>query len=84
MGYGWSLLGFFLGGFIGFLLRPATWSDQQLPFLDVITRGSGLTGVNAMWVSLAERSFNFTLAGAIIGTCISLLIGYLIHKQKEP
>ncbi len=39
----------------------------QLPFSIVITRGATLDGLDKMLVPLAQRSFNYMLAGAILG-----------------
>lgn len=70
----WSLdsrivlaIGFVTGGFIGFLLRPSVFLVGQLPFGTVVTRGSGLSGLDQLLVPSAQQSFNFMVAGALVG-----------------
>lgn len=78
-----GLVGFLLGGLIGFLLRPAAPLVGQLDFGTVITRGSNLKGLDHLLVSTAETSFNYLLAGAILGALIGIAVGYFIFKKKE-
>jgi len=68
-----GLIGFLVGAFIGYLLRPAAPFVGQLPFGTVITRGSNLEGLDQLLVSTAESSFNYMLIGAIIG-CVGLIL----------
>jgi len=78
-----ALLGLFIGGFIGFLLRPYDPLFRgQLPFEVVITRGSNLEFPLNVAVPLAQTSFNYMLAGAILGAICGIIVGYLILKQK--
>ena len=58
--------GLLLGAFVGFLLRPSGMLGQ-LPLEVVLTRGSALQGFDALLVPLAQQSFNYMLAGGIIG-----------------
>lgn len=77
-----ALLGFCLGAFVGFLLRPSVSLIGQLPFETVITRGSNLTGLNAILRPAAEQSFNYMLVGAIVGTVILGIWAGLARKPK--
>ena len=72
------VIGFLIGGYLGFLLRPTTIFAGQLPFSTVITRGSDLTGLDQLMVPAAQTSFNYMLVGAIVGA----VIGYLISRKK--
>ena len=69
----------FAGGFVGFLLRPAVFGEQ-LPFETVISRGASLRGLGKMAVPLAKSSFNYMMAGAIIG----LIIGIFVARTLIP
>ena len=77
-----SIAGFFVGGVIGFLLRPSAFLVGQLPFGTVITRGSNLSGLDKLLVSTAEASFNYMLVGALIGAVGGFVIGLLAFKNK--
>ena len=79
---GIGIIGFFIGSFFGFMLRPSTFMGIRLPFEHVISRGAFLTGLNTMYVPLAQRSFSFSLAGAIIGAIAGIIIGYFVGKNK--
>lgn len=64
-----------MGGFVGFLLRPAIpLIGVKLPFGVVITRGSGLAGLNQVLVPLAQSSFEDLLAGAAVGAVVGVVI----------
>jgi|SRR5947209_6831085 len=80
------ILGVPIGGFIGFLLRPSGLTGQ-LPFDVVITRGSNLKGLDELLVPLAQTSFNYMLAGAIltaiVGTFIGMVTSYLFSKTEQ-
>ena len=60
-------VGFVLGGFIGFLMRPSVMLIGQLPLGTVITRGSALSGLEQLAVPAAQQSFNVMVTGALIG-----------------
>jgi len=60
-------LGALLGGLVGFLLRPSVPLIGQLPFLVVISRGSGLRGLDALLRATAEQSYNYMVAGGVLG-----------------
>lgn len=51
-------VGFLVGGFIGFLMRPSVLLIGQLPFGTVVTRGSALSGIDQLLVPTAQQSFN--------------------------
>jgi uncharacterized membrane-anchored protein YhcB (DUF1043 family) len=77
-----GLIGLLTGGFVGFLLRPADVLGNQLPFADVITRGASMEGLeSALMTTLAETSFNYLAAGAIIGLVAGVVIAYLLTRR---
>jgi hypothetical protein len=78
---GYTILGFLVLGFVGFLLRPSTLIGQ-LPFSDVITRGANLKGADQLLVPTAQTSFNYLLAGAVLGAVIGIVTGYSLSKRK--
>ena len=77
-----SIVGFFVGGFIGFLLRPSAFLVGQLPFGTVITRGSNLSGLDRLLISTAETSFNYLMVGALLGAAGGFVIGLIAFKDK--
>ena len=60
-------VGAIVGAVIGYLFRPSVPLIGQLPLETVITRGSNLTGMDMLLTSAAETSFNYMVAGALIG-----------------
>jgi Na+/proline symporter len=74
-----GILGLIGGAFIGFLLRPAVFLGAQVPFEAVITRGANL---EAALVPVAEASFNYMMAGAIIGAVAGAITGHLATSRK--
>jgi hypothetical protein len=79
-----AAVGVFIGGLIGFLLRPAAPLIGQLDFGTVITRGSNLTGLETLLVSTAQTSFSYLLVGVILGAVAGVLIGLMTSKSKSP
>ncbi len=79
---GIGIVGFLIGGLVGFLARPSAFFLGQLPFEHVISRGATLKGMDQMLVPLAQRSFNITLIGAIIGAVAGIVIGYFVGRRK--
>jgi hypothetical protein len=79
---GIGIVGFLIGGFVGFLARPSAFLVGQLPFEHVISRGATLNGMDQLLVPLAQQSFNITLIGAIIGAIAGIVIGYFVGKRK--
>lgn len=83
-------MGFVLGGFVGFLLRPSAPFIGQLPFVTVITRGANLSGLDRLLVPTAETSFNYMVSGAllvgmigaVLGTICGLVFSFLFSKKS--
>src|ERR1035438_3088989 len=69
------ILGLILGALIGFLLRPSAPLVGQLPFSVVISRGNNLTGVEVLLKPLAEQSFNYMIAWALVGGVVLGIAG---------
>jgi hypothetical protein len=80
----WATGGIFLGGLLGFALRPSVLLIGKLPFGLVITRGSTLTGVDRILVDAAARSFNMLLAGAVLGGLLGWGLAALAGNIREP
>lgn len=79
----WGLLiigaiGFLVGGFVGFSLRPAAPFIGQLPFDVVITRGANLTGLDTLLVGIAQTSFNYMMTGTVLGAVLGALTGIFV------
>lgn len=79
---GIGILGFLIGGLLGFLARPSAFLVGQLPFEYVITRGATLKGMDQLLVPLAQQSFSITLIGAIVGAIVGIVIGFVVGKKK--
>lgn len=79
-----GLVGFLLGGFIAFLLRPSAMLVGQLPFETVISRGANLRGLDKLLVSTAQTSFNMMVAGAILGAVCGIVLGRVILGRAAP
>jgi len=77
---GLGTLGLLVGGFIGFLSRPASPIAGRVSFIDALTRGASLEGVNQVMINLAERSFDVMLIGALIGLAVGVVLGYLLER----
>ncbi len=75
-------LGLLVGGFIGFLSRPAGVLTGKLPFFHVLTRGATYEGVDQVLISLAQESFNIMLTGAVIGAVVGIVLGYFIITKR--
>jgi hypothetical protein len=75
--------GCLVGGLIGFLLRPSAPLVGQLDFGTVVTRGGRLQGLDQLLVSTAQTSFNYLLAGALLGGVIGGALGYFLTRMKE-
>lgn len=76
-------IGFLAGGFIGFLLRPSVFLVGQLPFSTVVTRGSGLSGLDQLLVPSAQQSFNVMVAGTLVGAAVAFAASRLLAKSRE-
>jgi hypothetical protein len=75
------IIGVIVGGFIGFLLRPAVALVGQLPFTVVITRGATLQGLDQLLVPAAQTSFNYMLVGWIVGAVAGFLATKVIASK---
>jgi len=78
-----TIIGFLVGGFIGFVFRPSVFLIGQLPFAVVITRGAYLTGLEQLLRPTAETSFNQTMAAAVFGAVAGLMGGLLIKSVSS-
>jgi hypothetical protein len=78
--FGTSILGLLLGGFVGFLLRPSSALVGKVSFINTLTRGATLEGVDQILINLAHKSFDIMLAGAIIGAVVGVVLAYIIKK----
>lgn len=73
-----------IGGLIGFLLRPAVPLLGQLPFMTVITDGSSLHGMGKIVLPYAQQSFNYIVAGTLIGITLGVVVTLLnSHLRKN-
>jgi hypothetical protein len=77
-----SVIGLVIGGIIGFLLRPSVPFMGQLPFSNVITRGANLHGLDQLLVGYARTSFNYLIAGTVLGAAIGLISALVISRQN--
>jgi ribosomal protein L40E len=77
-----GILGFLLGCAIGFLFRPSIFLIGQLPFLVVLTRGTGLKGADAMFIPAAQTSFNYMFVAGILGAILGGFIGNSVGKKS--
>lgn len=78
-----AIIGYYVGGLLGFLLRPSVFLVGQLPFGAVISRGAALSGLDLLLVPAAQNSFNVIVAVAIIGALIGAGIEYFLLKKKS-
>jgi len=74
--------GILIGGLIGFQMRPSVMFIGQLPFQTVITRGSGLRGIDQILISTAQQSFNVMFIAALIGGAIGFGVGHLVNSRR--
>jgi len=70
-------LGAIVGGLVGFLLRPSVPLVGQLDVVTVLTRGIGLSGMGVLLRGAAEQSFNYVVAGIILGVVGAVIISKL-------
>lgn len=75
-------IGFVGGGFIGFLMRPSVFLVGQLPFVTVVTRGSGLSGIDQLLIPSAQQSFNVMVAGALVGAAVAFAASRSLAKSR--
>ena len=79
-----AIAGFLIGGVVGFLLRPSVPLMGQLPFTTVITRGSNLRGLDQLLLGYARSSFNYVVAGVVLGALIGLIAALALEKSQAP
>lgn len=79
---GLGIVGLFLGGVIGFLLRPSAMLIGQLPFETVISRGENLQGLDKLLVATAQTSFNMMAVGAIIGAVVGVVLARMLTGRS--
>ncbi len=75
-------IGLLLGGFLGYVMRPAAPLIGQLPFRVVMTQGTNLQGLDQILVPMAQRSFNYVLVGAVLGVLAGIVIGHLAASKQ--
>jgi hypothetical protein len=75
-------VGVFVGGLVGFQMRPAVMFIGQLPFQTVVTRGSGLSGIDQLLISTAQQSFNVMLVAAVMGGVIAFGLSHVVNSRR--
>ena len=78
-----TIAGLLIGGFVGFLLRPSVPLVGQLPFTTVISRGANLRGLDQLLIGHARTSFNYLIAGMILGAIVGLITSSAISSKKS-
>ena len=78
-----TIAGLLIGSFVGFLLRPSVPLVGQLPFTTVITRGANLRGLDQLLIGHARTSFNYLIAGMILGAIVGLITSFAVSSQKS-
>jgi small basic protein len=78
-----TIAGLLIGSVVGFLLRPSVPLMGQLPFTTVVTRGDNLRGLDQLLLGYARTSFNYLIAGRVIGTIIGLIAAFVIPSRKS-
>ncbi|NYT19046.1 MAG: hypothetical protein GKC08_01965 [Methanosarcinales archaeon] len=73
-------MGALIGGIVAYLLRPSAPLVGQLPFDVVITRGNNLQGLEKIAIPTAEASFNYIIAGVIIGAILFWIISIQLKE----
>ena len=77
-----TITGLLIGGLVGFLLRPSVPLIGQLPFSTVISRGANLRGLDQLLLGYARTSFNYLLAGLVLGAVIGLIAAIALQKSQ--
>ena len=78
-----AIAGLVIGGVVGFLLRPSVPLMGQLPFTTVITRGANLRGLDQLLLGYARSSFNYVLAGLVLGALIGLVAAVAFERIES-
>ena len=76
-------IGLLIGGGVGFLLRPIVPFMGQLPFSTVISRGANLHGLDQLLVGYARTSFNYLIAGMVVGAVVGLIAALAVSSPKS-
>ena len=77
-----AIAGLLIGGVVGFLLRPSVPLMGQLPFTTVITRGANLRGLDQLLLGYARSSFNYVVAGIVLGAIVGLIASIAIERSQ--
>lgn len=77
-----AIVGLSIGGAVGFLLRPSVPLMGQLPFTTVITRGANLRGLDQLLLGYARSSFNYVVAGIVLGAIVGLIASIAIERSQ--
>jgi hypothetical protein len=75
--------GVVIGGVVGFLLWPSVPLLGQLPFTTVITRGANLEGLDQIMLGYARTSFNYLIAGIVVGGVIGVLAAVVLSRGER-
>ena len=78
-----TIAGLLIGLVVGFLLRPAVPLLGQLPFSTVIARGSNLQGLDQLLVGYARTSFNYLIAGMVLGAAVGWIAAFVIPSPRS-
>ena len=78
-----TIAGLLIGSVVGFLLRPSVPLMGQLPFTAVVTRGANLQGLDQLLLGYARTSFNYLIAGMILGAIVGMIVAFVISSQKS-
>src|SRR5947207_10809550 len=76
-----TIAGLLIGSVVGFLLRPSVPLMGQLPFTTVITRGMNLRGLDQLLLGYARSSFNYVVAGIVLGALIGLIAAFALRRM---
>jgi hypothetical protein len=77
-----AIVGLLIGGVVGFLLRPSVPLMGQLPLTTVITRGANLRGLDQLLLGYARSSFNYMVAGVVLGALVGLIANLALDKSQ--
>ncbi|MEX0641056.1 MAG: hypothetical protein WD468_00065 [Pirellulales bacterium] len=77
-----GITGGFIGGFVGFLMRPSFF-DYKPPFSAVITRGATLEGLDEILVPIAQSAFNTMMFWAVLGGIIGVGAAYIRTRNSS-
>lgn len=77
-----TIAGLLIGSVVGFLVRPSVPLIGQLPFSTVITRGGNLRGLDQLMLGYARSSFNYLIAGMVVGTIVGLIAAFVLPEKS--